>query len=485
MQRRTHGAGPTRPPDPAAGRSRRAAVLAALLIAAAANAGAASFASLMNRGVKAYRKGKHAEAAELFRQAEAKDPSRVEAPHSLGRACFDLGEYRQALAAFTRAAAVQENAGDLGGIAMSHVMLHQWARGLPFARRAAALAPADGNVLDILGICALHSGEVELAGSAFAAARGIAVNGVNTTGLAETAYARRDYVQARRLVDEGLAASYASNQREWLESLRGWIELAEGRPDAARRAFGGAIRLGVLLDPNPEGLAVRRVMAASPAERAGVREGDVLAAVGGASARSLTAGTVDALVAGLAERAAVRLDLLRGGARVQCEAVLTFAPDARAAAVAQPAAPVPATPGVVFLDDEPPAVARPAGVPAGPDVAGDAAPREPRLLVLGVRVDPAVVAPGAGFRVVVEAEVSDPAAGATVPVSMELAVAQGGAVLARGAATRADVPNGASSVIVRLVPRAAPTPGTYEVVVTLRTRLKEGTGKASFKVEGR
>lgn len=466
-----------------------ALVCAVLFLAAAEQAGAASFASLMNKGAKAYQRGDYVAAVNLFSEAEQKDPTQPEAPRSLGWSFTSLELYDDAIDAFMRAAALDDGSDALRGIALCHFGSRRYQQALMWAQRSSQKAPGDVEALTVVGYAALYTNQLPLAVGALESAVALGPSSYLDAGLADAYLGMGDYSRAKGVAARGLARRPSDSDRAHLTRWLAYADLALGDPGEARRQLGGPGIGAGMVAGHDEGLTVRWLVPNGPAARAGLRPGDIIAGfdetVFGPE-DGWSAIMFDELVRRFNDGITLTLTVLRGGARLELPVVLSFEVPATASAAAPaPARESDSAPLVTFLDDEP---ATSTGASGGTtivrEIAGDEAYSEASLLLHGVRVEPEAVPQGAPFSITIELTVREPGVrSGNVTVEVEIAIRRGGSTLAT---TRFDaaVPANQGWQVGKEVPRAAGDPGTYTVDIQVRSPSRRADATATLTVLG-
>lgn len=453
--------------------ARAGITLVAALMAAAVTLDAASYVSRVNKGTEAYNRKEYVKAVNLLLEAERSDPSRPEAPATLGWAYYALGLFDEALGAFERSAASRETAPALSGLVFCHWRGARYEAMLAPAERWAAMAPTNPNALSALGLAALHHGEFARALGALRRATALKRDPVFEAWLAEALLGIGDYAEAGRVAERALPLEKSKYQTWQLERSRGFAAMASGDEARARTLLGGP-SLGMVLSDQAghRSLRVRWLVPGGPADRAGIRAGDTVVGYGSThDPRDFTELVFDTLVRRAAWDEVVVLHLDREGQRVEVPVPLSRGADG-------------GTPAITFHDDLSPASpAPPAITPSASDglrPAGGAEGRVTALTALSVGVDPARVAQGQGFKVTTRVVATS---GAKVPVvlTLQISIVQAGRTLVTTAVEQ-QVPAGQAWDVVKEVPRAAGAPGHYTVRVDAAAGGATARGEASLEI---
>lgn len=435
-------------------------VLVVFLLLAPAAARAADVEKLLKKGDEALAAGRLQEAEEAYRKGLESSPFHPLLRLDLGVVLATQGRNEEALSELRLSESLLPGWDVTYWLTEVLIPLGRWAECLAVAERMVEMRPQSLDALDRLGVCAGRAGDHLRAAGALQRAVAIEDLPDRRRVLAWELYDSGDFAGARDTARHGLEVTLpaAAGQgdpssmelnRGDLQYVLGLSELALGNLEEAERLVGDRPAIGVRVESLPDGLMVAQVFPGMPAERSGVRPGDVITAFNGVA---LGVGRPDLtdLIRVQPKGAEVRLALRRGGEALELATRLG-------------------------IED-------PAAVPAAHS-AVDGQPAESGLAVHAVRIEPAAVAAGSSFRIVVELTANADSAAGSVPVRLELSILQDGAELTRSELT-AQIAPGEPQQIVKEVPRAAGAPGRYTVAVTATSPAGESAGRGEFEIVG-
>ncbi len=435
-------------------RACRGPIIVALLLGAAATLPAADVDKLLRKGDEALAAGRLADAEAAYRKGLERSPLHPLLHLDLGIVLVKQGRGEEGYPAAPGGVA---GAG-LGRLLLAHrhpdrpgtlerVPGHGTAHGRD--------APHSVDALDRLAMCAENSGDHATAAEALR--RAVAIEDLvdRQRWLAWAEYGNGDFAGAARAAERALDMgpspqvdpAVAESNRADLEYVLGLAELALGNLPEARRWLGDRPAIGVRVEVLADGLRVTQVFHGMPADRAGVRRGDVITACNGVAIGQGRPDLTD-LLRVQPKGAEVKLSLRRGNETLEAVAPLALA------------APEPSPPL---------------------DVAGDDQPAESGLRVHTVLVEPASVAVGSSFRIVVELSARTASDAVSVPVRLDLRILQGETELTRSDWTE-EVITGGRRRLVKEVPRAAGSPGRYTVAVHAESPAGSSEGSAEFAI---
>jgi Flp pilus assembly protein TadD len=436
----------------------RVAAISLMLLATAAASLAADVDRLLKKGDEALAAGRLQEAEEAYRKGLARSPLHPLLRLDLGIVLATQGRNEEALIELRLSESL------LPGWDVSYwltdvlIPLGRWAECQAVAERMVAMRPQSLDALDRLGVCAGRAGDNLRAAGALQRAVAIEDLPDRRRVLAWAQYDGGDFAGARDTAKRGLEItlpaavgqgdpSVMELNRDALQYVLGLSELALGNLEEAERHLGDRPAIGVRIESLPDGLRVAQVFRGMPAERAGVRQGDVITAFNGVALGDGRPDLTD-LLRVQPPGAEVLLAVRRGDETVEAVARL---------GVEAPPAPAPA------------------------EITGAARFAADGLSVHAVWVEPATVAAGSSFRIIVELTARSASAAASVPVRLELRVLQEGEELTRNDWT-AVVVSGERQRIVKEVPRAAGRPGRYSVAVAAECPAGASEGHADFEI---
>lgn len=439
-------------------RAARAVMAVALLLAVPSTSPALDVDKQLRKGDEALAAGRLQDAEEAYRKGLERSPLHPLLRLDLGIVLARQGRNEEALSELRMSQSLLPGWDVSYWLSEVLIPLGRWAECQAEADRMVGMRPQSLDALDRLGVCADRAGDhVRAAG---ALQRAVAIEDLpdRRRVLAWAQYGAGDFAGARDTARHGLevtlpAAAAQSDpsamelNRDDLEYVLGLSELALGNLGEAERHLGDRPAIGVRIESLPAGLRVVQVFRGMPADRAGVRPADVITAVNGVALGDGRPDLSD-LLRVQPKGAEVRLSVRRGHETVEAVARLGI--------------------------EVPPAL-------ASAEVAGDAHSAAAGLSVHTVRVEPAAVAAGSSFRIVIELTARSAAAAVSVSVKLELRVLHEGAELTRSGWTAELVP-GERQRIVKEVPRAAGRPGRYSVIVAAESPAGTSEGHAEFDI---
>ena len=341
------------------------------------------------------------EALKLFQQMARKQPKARLIWYNVGICLGYLGRNQEALEAFQHSAALGEDDNTLSAIGSELVKLGRRAEAVPYFQKALAMSPD----------FAPYSAE-----------------------LGRTLYELGRYDEAIPMLERYIRDRGRDTQWDDRKALEGdLIEsyAAMGKFQEAAVLFGRRRSIGMGVKMHADGLLVEKISRNMPADRAGIRPGDVLLSWKGMPLAGLRPPKFEEVVQAAALGDRVPVELNRAGQHQSVELLIGFAPG-------------------------------PAQPPVAPAVS---------LKIERVEVRPTPVSVGAPFEVTVDYTVTDPSVGTgSIAVEFGFQVLSGGAALFTQPAARIEGPNG---IVRRRAERlvAAPRKGKY----VFRTSLRYGS----------
>ncbi len=436
-------------------RACRGPIIVALLLGAAATLPAADVDKLLRKGDEALAAGRLADAEAAYRKGLERSPLHPLLHLDLGIVLVKQGRGEEALTQLRLAESLAPGWDVSFWLTDTLMGLGRWSECQGTARRMVEMRPDSVDALDRLAMCAENSGDHATAAEALR--RAVAIEDLvdRQRWLAWAEYGNGDFAGAARAAERALDMgpspqvdpAVAESNRADLEYVLGLAELALGNLPEARRWLGDRPAIGVRVEVLADGLRVTQVFHGMPADRAGVRRGDVITACNGVAIGQGRPDLTD-LLRVQPKGAEVKLSLRRGDETLEAIAPLALA------------APEPSPPL---------------------DVAGDDQPAESGLRVHTVLVEPASVAVGSSFRIVVELSARTASDAVSVPVRLDLRILQGETELTRSDWTE-EVITGGRRRLVKEVPRAAGSPGRYTVAVHAESPAGSSEGSAEFAI---
>lgn len=436
-------------------------VVVVSVLAFSAAAIAADVDKQLRKGDEALAAGRLQEAEAAYRKGLERSPMHPLLHLDLGIVLAKQGRSEEALSELRMSDFVLPGSWDTSfWLCDVLITLERWSECQATAQRMVEMRPQSLDALDRLGVCAGRAGSHVVAADAMQ--RAVAIEDLvdRRRILAWEQYSSGDFAGARDTAEHGLEvapaaaagsddSSAAEMNREELKYVLGLSELALGDLEGARLHLGDRPAVGIRVASLPDGLEVLETFRGMPADRAGVRPGDVITHFNGVEIGDGRPDLTD-LLSVQPPGAEVRLTVRRGADTTVAVTHLGVADPSPSASV---------------------------------DVAGDARSAESGLRVDSVRVEPASVAAGSSFRIVVEVSARTASPGTGVPVRLGIRILQDGAELTRGELTE-QIFAGKPQQIVKEVPRAAGRPGRYTVTVDAESPAGSATGSADFEIVG-
>lgn len=409
----------------------------------------ASARSEIDLGRTAMRQGLHQEAEQHFRRALKESPGNWEAYYQLGIALRKQNRSEAALDAFRQAEARWSIPETLSWLADTQYQLGHFDECRGSAERWTKMQPSAPVAFDTLGLCAARIGDYESAATAFRQAISLEDVPERHLELASSAYGMGDYVAAKEAVLTALNR-LPNNRRVEGQRLLGEIELALGNFAEANRILGNRPMLGLTHIPAVGGWRVADVLRNGPADRAGIRVGDLVTHFNGQPLVQDGQGLAP-LIASQPLGATVELTLRREGVPLPAFVFLSLNPNGNTS-------------------------------PVTPYVAGDDAIPENHLRLDGIRVIPSKVKANGSFRVVVDLTTPKPVE-TMVPITITMSITQQETILTE-TQWSTKVQAGQRVQVIKEIPRAAGQPGLYSVRVEVIGEPGFATNDASFEIVG-
>ena len=398
-------------------RARRSSIPAALVMVLAVLGFGLPCRGQMERGVNAmanaYTDGDWQQALKFFQQVVRKSPKIGPAWYNMGICLMTLRRYQEALEAFQRAAVILNDHSSQYEIAVVLVALGRRAEAVPYYQKALAMSPDFSPYSADLGRTLYELGR----------------------------YDEAIPVLERYIRDRGQDRNSNYGEAFEVDLLESYA--ATGKFREASVLLGRRRSVGMGVKMQADGLLVERVGKNMPADRAGIRPGDVLLSWKGMPLAGLRPPRFDEVVQAVAAGDRVPVELNRGGQLQKVELLMGFLPDTARAPVAGP----------------------------------------PSLKIQLLEIHPPRMAAGAPFEVTVDYVATDPAAGTgAIAVEFSFQVLSGTTVLFTQPAVKTEGPNGSvRRRVERLV--AAPSQGRYVFRASLRYGSSVVEESAGFEVQ--
>lgn len=213
----------------------------------------------LERGVASYRSGDYESALASFSEALKRDPDQGGTRTWLGWTHLRLKQYDEGMVQFALSNTIQESGFNHWGLGEIQALKHDYARALASYEQALALGQDFSGVYEGLGNCLCALGRHEEADAAFSKAVQRTVSEANTGAGPKFSPAA-----TRLLLEQKVRMA--------------WVKCCLSRGDHAKASgiLGPKPFLGIAIQASPEGVEVNDVWKGSPAEKAGLRPGDIL-----------------------------------------------------------------------------------------------------------------------------------------------------------------------------------------------------------------
>ncbi|MFH1495102.1 MAG: tetratricopeptide repeat protein [Pseudomonadota bacterium] len=401
------------------------------------------------RGVAAMDAGRLTEAEQHFRKAVKESPLLWEAHYQLGMLLKKQERLPEAAESFREAESLWSIPQTVGWLTDTLSRLRRFPECRSAAERWVKIQPSSLVALDNLGQCS--AGERDYATSVDAFSRGIALEDVpeRQFGLANAAYGLGDYTTAREAARKGMEQM---PQAPGGEALLGRIELALGNIAEAKRLLGNKPMLGLIYAHTENGWRVFEVLRNGPAERADIRVNDFVTHFNGQPLPPDGQGLAP-LVSAQSQGAKVILTLRREGREIIRQAVLSLDAD----------------------ESDQDRKWQPS------DTAKDSSQLTNSMRIHGVFVEPAEIAAGASFRIVIELTANVTSGDQPIPITIGLSILQGSKSLSQTEWSEHIQPQRRMRVI-KEISRAAGEPGAYAIRVEARSGSERAVGMGGFKI---